>query len=163
MTLYRTTINAPAPVHELEIIASDDGVVAILWPSDARWDYDDVNDVGNTITGAAAAQLTEYFAGDRTQFELPLDLRGTDFQQEVWRSLADIPFGTTVSYGEQAKRLGRPSSVRAVASANGRNPVSIVLPCHRVIGSDGKLTGYAGGLDAKRWLLALEADQQALV
>ena len=101
----------------------------------------------------AAAQLTEYFAGNRTAFDLPLDLVGTQFQTEAWHALAGVPYGTTVSYGEQARRLGRPAAVRAVGAANGRNPVPIVLPCHRIIGADGSLTGFGGGLDTKRWLL----------
>ena len=104
----------------------------------------------------ATQQLDEYFAGVRTSFELQLDLHGTAFQLAAWNALAEIPFGETRSYAEQAERLGRPAAYRAVGAANGRNPVSIVLPCHRVLGSDGSLTGFAGGLDAKRGLLAHE-------
>jgi len=101
-------------------------------------------------------QLEEYFAGQRTAFDLEVGLAGTPFQRRVWRALQDIPYGETISYGELARRIGNPSAVRAVGLANGRNPVSIVVPCHRVIGSDGSLTGYGGGLDRKRYLLELE-------
>ncbi len=106
----------------------------------------------------ARAQFAEYFAGQRTEFDLPLDrATGTDFQRQVWRALCDIPYGETISYGELARRIGQPAAVRAVGLANGRNPLSIVVPCHRVIGTGGKLTGYGGGLDRKRHLLDLEA------
>jgi methylated-DNA-[protein]-cysteine S-methyltransferase len=108
-----------------------------------------------------ATQLREYFAGERTAFDLPLNARGNAFEQRVWAELARIPYGETASYAEIARRIGRPGAARAVGHANGRNPIAIVVPCHRVIGSDGSLTGYAGGLDAKRALLALEADANA--
>ena len=101
-------------------------------------------------------QLAEYFGGDRTAFDLPLAVAGTPFQREVWQGLRDIRYGETVSYGELARRIGRPSAVRAVGLANGRNPIAVIVPCHRVIGSDGSLTGYGGGLEAKRRLLELE-------
>ena len=104
----------------------------------------------------AAAQLTEYFAGDRTGFDLDLRLSGTPFQQRVWSALRDIPYGETVSYGELADVLGQPGASRAVGLANGKNPVGIIVPCHRVIGANGSLTGYGGGIDRKRWLLAFE-------
>ncbi len=105
---------------------------------------------------AAIRQLTEYFAGSRREFDLPLRMQGTAFQQRVWRQLTEIPYGTTWSYGKLAKRIDNPSASRAVGLANGRNPFSILVPCHRVIGADGSLTGYGGGLDRKRWLLAHE-------
>jgi methylated-DNA-[protein]-cysteine S-methyltransferase len=105
---------------------------------------------------AAVRQLNEYFAGTRRDFDLPLRLQGTPFQQRVWKSLTEIPYGETWSYGELAKRIGNPNASRAVGLANGRNPISILVPCHRVIGADGSLTGYGGGLDRKRWLLAHE-------
>lgn len=105
---------------------------------------------------AAAAQLSEYFAGRLTSFDLPVTMTGTAFQRLVWSALLDIPYGTTVSYGELAAAIGRPSAARAVGLANGRNPVSIIVPCHRVLGSDGSLTGYGGGLERKQYLLALE-------
>lgn len=102
-------------------------------------------------------RLEAYFAGQRVGFDVPLAPSGSPFQQAVWSALRDIPHGETVSYGEIARRIGRPSAVRAVGAANGRNPIAILIPCHRVIGTNGTLTGYAGGLDRKRWLLALEA------
>ena len=105
---------------------------------------------------AAAQQLTAYFAGELSSFDLPLSMAGTSFQQTVWASLRDIPYGETISYGELARRIGQPSASRAVGLANGRNPISIVVPCHRVVGANGSLTGYGGGLDRKRYLLALE-------
>jgi len=115
----------------------------------------------HTVLAATSEQLGQYFQGKRRTFELPLVLRGTDFQQQVWRSLADIPFGETSTYGEQAVVIGRPSAVRAVGSANGRNPLSIVLPCHRIVGANGSLAGFAGGLETKRWLLDHEAELAA--
>jgi methylated-DNA-[protein]-cysteine S-methyltransferase len=105
----------------------------------------------------ARAQLAEYFAGQRRAFDLPLAMAGSPFQRRVWRALQDIPYGETISYGELARRIGVPSASRAVGVANGRNPVSVIVPCHRVIGADGSLTGYGGGLARKRLLLELEA------
>ena len=105
---------------------------------------------------AARAQLAAYFAGTRRTFDLPLAPRGTPFQLAVWQEMRKIPWGRTMSYGELARRIGRPSACRAVGAANGRNPLPIVIPCHRVIGADGSLTGFGGGLAAKQWLLALE-------
>jgi methylated-DNA-[protein]-cysteine S-methyltransferase len=105
----------------------------------------------------ARAQLGEYFAGERTAFDLDVHLTGTRFQVQVWEALRDIPYGTTISYGELARRVGRPTGARAVGAANGRNPVAVVLPCHRVIGADGSLTGFGGGVERKRLLLGLEA------
>ena len=105
----------------------------------------------------AAAQLLAYFEGTRHVFDLPLAPLGTDFQRAVWRAIADIPYGSTATYGQLAERVGRPTAVRAVGMAAGRNPLPIVVPCHRVVGADGSLTGYAGGLDRKRWLLEHEA------
>ena len=109
----------------------------------------------------ARRQLEEYFAGERQEFSLALEAEGTDFQRRVWTALGDIPFGETISYGELARRIGNPRAVRAVGLANGRNPISIIVPCHRVIGADGSLTGYGGGLDRKRFLLALEKGGRA--
>ena len=111
---------------------------------------------------AASKQLQEYFAGDRRDFTIPLDLEGTDFQRAAWLALADVPYGETASYGEQAERIGRPRASRAVGAANGKNPVPIVLPCHRIVGADGSLTGFAGGLEMKERLLAHERAQQSL-
>ncbi len=103
-----------------------------------------------------AKQLSEYFAGKRTVFELDLALRGTTFQLDVWNALRDIPYGDTISYAELARRIGKPNAVRAVGTANGANPIPVIIPCHRVIGSNGTLTGYGGGIERKQWLLALE-------
>jgi methylated-DNA-[protein]-cysteine S-methyltransferase len=111
----------------------------------------------------AREQLGEYFAGERTSFDLPLRMDGTEFQREVWDALLDIAYGETESYGELAQRIGRPDAVRAVGLANGRNPISIVVPCHRVIGASGSLTGYGGGLERKRFLLELEAGVPSLL
>lgn len=112
---------------------------------------------GNSaVIDRAVAQLDEYFAGERREFDVPLLFVGTEFQKRVWTELLNVPFGTTVSYGEMARRIGMPTAVRAVANANGANSISIFAPCHRVIGSDSSLTGYGGGLEAKRWLLELE-------
>lgn len=109
------------------------------------------------VLAAAAAQLTEFLAGDRTSFEVPLRPRGTDFQRVAWAALLHIPYGETRTYREQAESVGRPSAVRAIGAANGRNPLPIFVPCHRVVGSSGALTGYAGGVDLKRRLLDLES------
>lgn len=157
MTLSTKTI--ASPVGDLTLVASDKGLVAILWENDSpdRVKLGAVEeDAGNPLLEATEAQLREYFAGTRTRFDLPLDFRGTDFQKSVWAELLAIPFGETRSYGEIAMKLGRPTASRAVGAANGRNPISIVAPCHRVIGSTGKLTGFAGGLAAKEYLLGLE-------
>ncbi len=110
----------------------------------------------SSVLDRAVVQLDEYFAGQRQEFDLPLLFAGTDFQKKVWEALLAIPYGETVSYGEMARRIGMPTAVRAVANANGANPISIFAPCHRVIGSDCSLTGYGGGLDAKEYLLRLE-------
>ena len=111
----------------------------------------------SAILERTTRQLDEYFAGRRTDFDVPVDLDGSDFQRAVWRGLLTIPYGETVSYGELARRIGNPKAVRAVGLANGRNPVSIVVPCHRVIGADGSMTGYGGGIERKVFLLAMEA------
>ena len=112
---------------------------------------------------ATTRQLREYFAGSRQKFDLPLDFRGTDFQRAVWSTLLKIPFGETRSYSDIATAIGKPAAVRAVGAANGRNPISLIAPCHRVIGMSGALTGFGGGLDAKAWLLAHEAPQRDLL
>lgn len=105
---------------------------------------------------AAAQQLTEYFSGTRRSFDLPLNLRGTEFQLAVWNELLRIPYGDTITYAELAQRIGRPAAIRAVGAANGANPIPVIVPCHRVIGSNGTLTGYGGGIERKQWLLAHE-------
>lgn len=145
------------PLGQLHIVANDNAVVAVLWPNEKQgrvtFDHTPEATDNHQVIDKAAAQIAEYFDGTRRDFDLPLEPHGTDFQRKVWWSLADIPFGETSTYGNQAARIGRPSAVRAVGAANGRNPLSIVLPCHRVVGANGKLTGFAGGLDAKQWLL----------
>lgn len=154
------TSTLESPVGQLTLIVSVKGLRAILWPDDepARAGLDDVLLQPGTgeILAETARQLEQYFAGSRTRFDLPLDLEGRAFQLAAWQALAEIPYGETRTYAEQAVLLGRPAAARAVGAANGRNPLSIVLPCHRVIGSNGALRGFAGGLDAKAALLAHE-------
>ena len=147
MTSMQTTI--ATPVGPLALTVDDDGALTRLGFGPGGTSED-------PRFASAIAQLREYFAGERTTFDLPLALDGTPFQQEAWRALADIPYGETVSYGEQARRIGKPEAIRAIGAANGRNPIAIVLPCHRVIGADGSLTGFGGGLETKRRLLDLE-------
>jgi methylated-DNA-[protein]-cysteine S-methyltransferase len=147
-----------SPVGELRLIASERGLRAILWGAEdaARIASIDVADLveGTTpLLDRAVTQLEEYFAGTRREFDLPLDPHGTPFQQSAWMVLRTIPYGRTISYGQQALQLGDPNKARAVGAANGKNPLSIVVPCHRVIGSGGQLTGFAAGLDVKSWLL----------
>jgi methylated-DNA-[protein]-cysteine S-methyltransferase len=152
----------PTPIGALTVVAGPDALVAVLWPDDspARVRIDGpIRDVAageHGIIDAAADQLNEYFAGARLRFDLPLDAAGTPFQHAVWSALRTIPFGVTITYGEQALLLGGVSKARAVGSANGRNPLSVVVPCHRVVGAGGQLGGFAGGLEAKRWLLEHE-------
>ena len=119
--------------------------------------YPDANGDSPAVQ-AGVRQLSEYFRGERTTFDLPLEFHGTEFQKKVWRALLDVPFGSTASYGDIARAIGNPKAVRAVGGANAKNPISIVAPCHRIIGSNGKLTGYGGGLWRKKWLLAHERD-----
>jgi methylated-DNA-[protein]-cysteine S-methyltransferase len=149
-----------SPVGRLTLVASDLGVAAILWENDeprrVRLNIA-AEDREHPLLVEAERQLGEYFAGRRRTFALTLDLEGTPFQTEVWNALLTIPFGETRSYREIARQIGRPAAVRAVGAANGRNPISIVAPCHRVIGTNGALTGFAGGLEVKARLLALEA------
>ena len=155
--LFSTVVDSP--VGALTIVAGDRGLRAILWPDDEPRRVqlaDPIDDPSNPVVAAAVAQLAEYFAGERTQFDLPLDPVGTEFQRSAWEVLQAIPYGTTVSYGEQAERMGDRRKARAVGAANGRNPISIVVPCHRVVGANGALTGFAGGTDTKAWLLAHE-------
>ena len=149
------------PVGMLTLVASDRGLRAVLWPKlspqRAGISPRPHRNQAHPILRKTVQQLDEYFAGSRTSFDLPLDLEGTRFQLAAWRSLADIPFGTTSTYGQQAAALGIPTAARAVGAANGANPVCIVLPCHRVIGANGSLTGFGGGLPVKQWLLDHEA------
>ncbi len=155
-TCIRKTM--PSPVGLLTMIAGDDGLAAILWENDdpKRVRLNSMEG-DHPVLREAERQLGEYFAGARRAFTLPLDFAGTDFQKSVWQALLTIPFGETRSYAQIARQIGKPKAVRAVGAANGRNPISIVAPCHRVIGANGKLTGFAGGLEVKAHLLALEA------
>ena len=140
-------------------MASAQGLRAILWPNDDPRRVPGVADAkkgSNSVIESTIRQLDEYFAGTRHEFDVPLDAVGTEFQHSVWQVLRSIPYGETMSYGEQATVLGDPNKARAVGTANGRNPISIVVPCHRVIGSGGTLVGFAGGLDKKQILLSLE-------
>lgn len=146
----------PSPVGRLTLVAGDAGLRAVLWENDnpRRVVLGDMREApGHAVLDQAETELTDYFAGHRTAFDVPLDFRGTAFQVAVWQALTQIPFGETRSYGDIARQLGNPAAVHAVGAANGRNPVSIIAPCHRVIGASGKLTGFAGGLEAKAWLL----------
>jgi methylated-DNA-[protein]-cysteine S-methyltransferase len=154
-TMLYTTLDSP--VGDLLLVGDDRALHGLYMTEAPRpvtvrpgWRRD------HAAFAAARRQLGEYFAGERTDFDLHLALAGTPFQRSVWDALREIPYGRTISYGELACRIGRPSAVRAVGLANGRNPVSVVVPCHRVIGADGSLTGYGGGVERKRFLLALE-------
>lgn len=153
-TLHYRTMDSPVGLLTL---AGRDGKLMHLRmvdqtyePSRQRWEVDE------NAFPEAVEQLSEYFAGDRTEFDLELDMMGTQFQRRVWEALQAIPYGQTCSYGEIARQIGSPSAFRAVGLANGHNPIGIIVPCHRVIGANGSLTGYGGGLDRKRALLELE-------
>lgn len=154
---YKTVAS---PVGALKIVASDRGLSAILWENDdpkrvrlAAL----VEDPYHPVLLETERQLGAYFAGTLKAFTVPLDFNGTEFQKSVWAALLTIPFGATRSYGDIARQIGRPGASRAVGAANGKNPISIIAPCHRVIGAAGALTGFAGGLDIKRRLLGLES------
>ena len=152
-----TTCTYASPLGPLTLIAGKQGLRAVIWPGEphARVGLAGVElmEKDDPMLAQASVQLEEYFNGSRQSFDLQLDLHGTRFQVAAWRALAEIPYGETRTYAEQAERLGRPRAFRAVGAANGRNPLSIVLPCHRVVGSNGSLTGFAAGLDVKRALL----------
>jgi methylated-DNA-[protein]-cysteine S-methyltransferase len=152
-----------SPIGSLKLVASSDGLVAILWENDnpRRVRLSEQSEVPDqSILVRTENELNEYFAGKRDAFTVPLDMRGTRFQKQVWEALLAIPFGETRTYGRLAAQLGNPKATRAVGAANGRNPIAILVPCHRVIGFSGKLTGFAGGLDAKAHLLELEKRNQ---
>lgn len=148
-----------SPIGGMLLAATGDGLAGVYFdrqkhhPGKAR---DWKRDPANPHLKLAKAQLAEYFAGKRRKFDLALDPAGTDFQKAVWKAISGVPFGQTITYGELARRAGVPGSARAAGAATGRNPIGIVVPCHRIMGSDGSLTGYAGGLSKKRALLALE-------
>lgn len=168
-----TTTTMASPVGELVLGASERGLRFVLWPGERRTldlgdadrpdgsvhvpggtgALDEGDDRGKEILALAVAQLGEYFDGSRTSFDVPLDPVGTPFQRAAWEVLRTIPYAATMSYGEQARALGDPNKARAVGAANGRNPISIIVPCHRVVGADGSLTGFAGGIESKAWLL----------
>jgi len=155
MTTYYATM--PSPVGDLFLTASPSGMTGIYLPGERRepepeWELDPPR------FEECRRELDEYFAGERVSFSLPLAAPGTPFQQQVWETLLGIDYGSTITYTELARRVGRPHSQRAVGGANGRNPICIVVPCHRVVGVDGSLTGYSAGIDSKRWLLDFERE-----
>ena len=153
-------ITLASPVGELKLVANGSRLAAILWENDkpGRVRLGPMSQApDNPVLLRAAQQLREYFAGTRQSFELDLDFTGSDFQKSVWMALLTIPFGETRSYSQIARQIGRPEAVRAVARANGANQLAVLIPCHRVIGADGSLTGYGGGLWRKERLIALEA------
>ena len=160
MKTYYQQLSSPAgPIH---ITADDTHLRGITF--DPNWKLvqkstDNITCGSNKIIEKTKKQLLEYFAKERTKFDLPIYLEGTDFQKQTWQALLTIPYGETRSYSDQAILIGNPKAVRAVGRTNGLNPIGIVVPCHRVIGKSGKLTGYAGGLDVKKFLLDLESDR----
>jgi methylated-DNA-[protein]-cysteine S-methyltransferase len=164
-TAMRKHVTLPSPIGPLTLVAASGKLIGLYMDTQAhRPDPDVLGEAGDPRAqpfAAAAEQLTEYFAGRRTEFDLPLAPAGTQFQRRVWAGLQAIPYGQTWSYGQLATKIGQPTAVRAVGLANGRNPIALVIPCHRVIGADGSLTGYGGGLDRKRFLLNLEEQAAA--
>lgn len=158
MTTYYTRIDSPL---ESLLLSSDGqsltGLSMVTQRHGPFFSDDWKRDDNARPLAEARRQLAAYFAGELTEFDLPLNLIGTEFQKTVWQELQSIPYGVTISYRELAERVGNPNSSRAVGAANGRNPISIIVPCHRVIGANGKLTGYGGGMERKEWLLAHES------
>lgn len=148
------------PIGHLRLVANDRAITRVDLPN--RVDAPADADTDHPILRAAIDQLEAYFAGDRQTFDVPIELEGTEFQRLAWHALVDIPYATTRSYAEQARAIGRPSATRAVGAANGKNPIPIIVPCHRVIGGDGSLTGFGGGVETKRWLLDHEARHAGL-
>ncbi|MEP6765477.1 MAG: methylated-DNA--[protein]-cysteine S-methyltransferase [Gemmatimonadaceae bacterium] len=155
-------IEMQTPIGLVVVTSDGDAVTGLYMESHKHrpvnrdyWIHDVREEIA--VLRAAKLQLAEYFAGERTEFDLPLAATGSDVQKVVWRELSNIPYGETRSYGEIARIIGKPKASRAVGSANGRNPISIIVPCHRVIGADGSLTGFGGGIERKQWLLAHEA------
>jgi len=153
------------PIGELLLTASDTALTGVYFPTSRRgpppthradWVQDDGQGPASESLARAKQQLSEYFDGTRTTFDLPLEALGSAFEHRVWNALRTIPFGVTVSYSELARRLGDGNATRAVGAANGRNPIPIIVPCHRVVGANGELTGFGGGIDCKRWLLEHE-------
>jgi methylated-DNA-[protein]-cysteine S-methyltransferase len=154
MTTTTQTVPYEAPIGRLVLECDGDILIGIWLPNERRHVRKDAEDIPPVLK-ETASQLDEYFAGERTDFDVPMELDGTDFQREVWTELTRIPYGETISYGELARRVGRPSAPRAVGQANGRNPIPVIVPCHRVLASNG-IGGYGGGLKVKRQLLAVE-------
>lgn len=153
------TLEWKSPIGIMYLAASETGLAALAFGEnwgDVKAKLPPLEKGESPILKAAVRELEEYFAGKRKRFSLPLDLQGTEFQKRAWSALLEIPFGKTATYSEQARNMKKPKAVRAVGAANGRNPVCIVVPCHRVVGANGSLTGYAGGLAQKKALLELE-------
>ena len=151
-----------SPVGALKLVAHDQALVAVMWDNEDHKRVrlaELIKNIQHPMLLKVKQQLEQYFAGQRQRFDLPLDFQGTDFQQQVWQALLTIPYGETRSYKDIALQIGNEKAVRAVGAANGRNPISIIAPCHRVIGSGGALVGFAGGLDKKQILLSLEQVQ----
>lgn len=156
-SVFETRMSSPLGTLTLW---SDGQALTRIWFANETPTRGAVNDAGCAVLAAARGQLEHYFAGELQEFDLPLAARGTPFQQRVWAELLAIGYGSTITYAELARRIGNPRACRAVGAANGRNPLPIVVPCHRVVGSDGRLTGFAGGLAAKEWLLRREGQGQ---
>lgn len=154
MTTRTVTMPYESPIGRLVLECDGDVLIGVWLPNERRHARNDADDVPPVLK-ETASQLDEYFAGERTDFDVRMELDGTDFQREVWTELTRIPYGETISYGELARRVGRPSAPRAVGQANGRNPIPVIVPCHRVLASNG-IGGYGGGLKVKRQLLAVE-------
>ncbi len=154
---YRFSIDCASPVGAWTVLSDGTAVVGIYLAGQRHRPALPQNLSADAVCKKAARQLAEYFAGDRAGFDLPLAPAGTDFERRVWNALLEIPFGVTWSYGQLARHIGSPNAARAVGAANGQNPIGLVIPCHRVIGANGKHVGYGGGLSAKAWLLDHEA------
>ena len=153
-----------SPLGELLVTRDDGGITGLYLPTGRHSTRDIPSDWERDDDGFddIRSQLAEYFAGERREFDLVLNAHGTEFQKRVWAALCDIPYGETASYGQTATAIGAPTASRAVGLANGQNPISIIVPCHRVVGANGSLTGYGGGLEAKQWLLEHERGQRSL-
>ncbi|MFT7484474.1 MAG: methylated-DNA-[protein]-cysteine S-methyltransferase [Candidatus Paceibacteria bacterium] len=155
--MTNTYLELDSPIGRLLIVANSVGIEAIHFESEGGANrISPLWNRGGSLVEKAAGQLSEYFAGEREEFDLPLAPQGTEFMHSVWNQLSQIPYGQTTNYGAIAMSLGKPTAARAIGSANGKNPIPIVVPCHRVIGADGSLTGFAGGIETKRQLLELE-------
>lgn len=158
---YRYALECPSPVGTWTVISDGQAIVSVLLAGQRIAPKIPPGLPADTLCKKASRQIAEYFAGARQEFDLPLEPRGSDFDRRVWKALLQIPFGTTWSYGRLAQRIGSPTAARAVGAANGRNPIGLIIPCHRVIGANGKHVGYGGGLPAKAWLLEHEGSVPA--